>query len=455
MNKKTVTILFLFLFAAVIALGLTDKTISAQEKAVEKPKDSCLTSQCHATMGKGKFVHGPVSAGECTVCHGQLPKHKDKPEQNKFGKVKDLAKTCYSCHEKFKAKKFIHSPVEEGECIACHSPHESPNKFQLLAKGSELCFNCHDEAIVGGAFVHGPAAVGGCVACHDPHTADYAKNLKVEGPSLCYMCHTDKAEAIHKAEFVHKPVSEKCTSCHNPHSAAKQFMLQSQAPDLCLDCHKDKKDQISQAKVKHGALQAERSCLNCHDAHISNITKNLLMEPMDLCLSCHDRDYKKDNVTSTMNMKKWLAENTDQHGPIKQKDCSGCHDPHGSANFRILRNPYPPTFYMPFSVDNYNLCFSCHEKTIVLNAETTKLTNFRNGNENLHFRHVNKAEKGRTCRACHETHASNFPKHIREAVPFGSWDLPVNFQKTDTGGSCTPGCHKIKKYDRVKKEING
>jgi predicted CXXCH cytochrome family protein len=153
-------------------------------------------------------------------------------------------------------------------------------------------------------------------------------------------------------------------------------------------------------------------------------------------------------------MKKWLEENTDHHGPIKQKDCSGCHDPHGSENFRILRNPYPPTFYKPFAVENYNLCFGCHEKSLVLDPETTRLTNFRNGGTNLHFTHVNKAVKGRTCRACHETHASNFPKHIREAVPFGAWELPVNFQKTETGGSCTPGCHKVKKYDRVKKEIN-
>jgi predicted CXXCH cytochrome family protein len=67
---------------------------------------------------------------------------------------------------------------------------------------------------------------------------------------------------------------------------------------------------------------------------------------------------------------------------------------------------------------------------------------------------VNKAVKGRTCRACHETHASNFPKHIREAVPFGSWDLPVNFEKTESGGSCAPGCHKEKKYDRAKRAVN-
>ena len=455
MRKKTVILLILFTLSSFIVSGISGKSTLAQMDASKKTEDTCITSKCHDKMGKEKFVHGPVAAGECTVCHGTSPKHKKKPGKYKFGKIKDVAKACYSCHEKFKPKKFIHVPVEEGECMACHSPHGSPYKFQLLAKGGDVCFNCHDEDIVAGEFVHGPAAVGGCVACHEPHTADYEKNLKAEGTGLCFMCHVDKAEAVHKSEFVHKPVSEDCTGCHNPHSAAKQFMLESQSPELCLKCHKDKEEQLRTVTVKHAAIEMDRSCLNCHDAHMSNIAMNLSMEPMDLCLSCHDREYKSVDGTTVMDMKKWLAENTDHHGPVKQKDCSGCHDPHGSVNFRILRNPYPPTFYKAFSPENYNLCFSCHEKTIVLNPETTKLTNFRNGNINLHFTHVNKPIKGRTCRACHETHASNFPNHIREAVPFGSWDLPVNYQKTETGGSCTPGCHKLKKYDRIKKEING
>jgi predicted CXXCH cytochrome family protein len=454
MKKKTIVLITVLLMVFVVAAGFVPQSGAAQTESAAKPEASCITSQCHADMGKQKFVHGPVAANECVTCHGASPKHKDKPKRHKFGAVKDIAAKCYACHEKFQAKKFMHSPVKEGECTSCHSPHESPNKFQLLSKGGELCFSCHDEKLVAEEFVHGPAAVGGCVACHDPHTADYANNLRAEGPGLCFMCHTDKAEAINGAEFVHQPVSDDCVSCHNPHSAPKQFMLEAQSPVLCLDCHEDKKEELAAASVKHGALEIDRTCLNCHDAHMSNIAKNLLMEPLDLCMSCHDREYKRENGKSVTDMKKWLAENTDHHGPIKQKDCSGCHNPHGSGNFRILRNPYPPTFYKPFVAENYNLCFSCHEKTIVLNPETTKLTNFRNGNENLHFRHVNKPVKGRTCRACHETQASNLATHIRDAVPFGAWEMPVNFQKTDTGGSCTPGCHKVKKYDRVNKEMN-
>lgn len=468
MIRKTVLLPFLALLGVLTVMGLSGNMTLAQQETAEKaadkvpaaaetakkPKDSCITAKCHAGMGKEKFVHGPVAAGECTVCHGKSEKHKDNPKKNKFEAIADIAAKCYSCHEKFKVKKVMHDPVTNGECISCHSPHGSAFKFQLVNKGGELCFNCHDEELVGGKFVHGPAAVGGCVACHDPHTADYEKNLKAKAPELCYMCHTDKAEMINAAEFVHKPVEENCVKCHNPHSAPEQFMLQSKSPTLCLDCHEDKKEQLAQVSVKHGALEIDRSCLNCHDAHMSNIGKNLIMEPMDLCLSCHDREYKTDNDKKIMNIKKWLAENTDHHGPIKQKDCSGCHDPHGSQNFRILRYFYPPSFYKPFKPENYNLCFSCHEKTLVLNPKTTKLTNFRNGEKNLHFTHVNKPVKGRTCRACHETHASNFPKHIREGVPFGGWELPVNYVKTETGGSCTPGCHKIKQYDRVEEVIN-
>lgn len=455
MRKKTFVILFLCAVAIFITIIFSDRnTTYAQVQTPKKKADTCITSKCHAKINKQKFVHGPVVVGECTVCHGKSPKHKDKPKRYEFKEIKNLEKICYSCHDQFKPKKFIHNPVKEGECIACHNPHGSSYKFQLLEQGGALCFNCHDNEIVSKKYVHGPAVVGGCVACHEPHTADYENNLRAEGPALCFMCHTDHAEAFQQAKVKHKPVAEDCTKCHNPHSAAKQFMLSYEAPTLCLNCHKEKKKWVDSVSVKHGALMTGKSCLNCHEPHVSNIAKRLSMAPMELCLSCHDTEVETPDGKLLTNMKKLLEKNKDHHGPIKQKDCSGCHNPHGSANFRILRNPYPPTFYKPFNTENYNLCFSCHEKMIVENLKTSKLTDFRNGNINLHFKHVNKPKKGRTCRACHETHASNHPKHIRESVPFGAWELPINYQKTKTGGSCTPGCHKLKKYDRVNKVKN-
>jgi predicted CXXCH cytochrome family protein len=435
-------------------LFFSDSVTYSQPEGTEQPGESCITSKCHATIDKEKYTHGPVAKGKCIVCHGKSPKHPESPKKYTFGEINALDKICFSCHEAFIPKKFAHTPAEEGDCTICHNPHGSEFKFQLTAQAGELCFICHDEELVAKEFIHGPAAVGGCTACHEPHTADYEKNLKAQGPTLCFSCHTDHAESMQNAKVIHKPVAENCVNCHDPHSGAKQFMLSKDSPDLCFGCHKDKQEVVNNALVKHGALMTGKSCLNCHEPHVSNIEKRLSMAPLDLCLSCHDTELKAPDGKLLADMKSLLAENDDHHGPIKQKDCSGCHNPHGSDVFRILRNPYPAKFYMPYADENYNLCFGCHEKTIVQNPETTKLTNFRNGEINLHFKHVNRPEKGRTCRACHETHASNHPNHIRESVPFGTWELPINYRKTETGGSCTPGCHKLKKYDRERKEKN-
>jgi predicted CXXCH cytochrome family protein len=140
----------------------------------------------------------------------------------------------------------------------------------------------------------------------------------------------------------------------------------------------------------------------------------------------------------------------DKHGPIRDGNCSGCHTLHGGQLPRLLKEPYPETFYQPFKVEAYALCFGCHDKQLVLTQQTEGLTRFRNGTRNLHYVHVNKAEKGRSCYACHNTHASRQPAHIRESVPYGNWEIPIRFQVTETGGSCAPGCHRPAAYDRVK-----
>ncbi|MBI4843244.1 MAG: cytochrome c3 family protein [Nitrospirae bacterium] len=416
--------------------------------------NGCITAACHSNLDKTKFVHGPVAAGECAACHGDSKDHAANPKKSRFKAITDVGKKCYECHDTLEKKKKTHAPVQDGECTACHDPHGSSYKFQLKKEGSSLCFDCHDDSIVGKKFVHGPAAVGGCVACHEPHTANFDKNLKAKSPELCYSCHTDKADMFKNAQVIHPPVEEDCLNCHNPHSNDANFMLPAAAPELCFECHTDMKEWVNNVATKHGAISQGKSCLNCHEAHVSAIPKMLAKPPMDLCLGCHDKDRVTTGGVTITNLKKLLADNKDHHGPIKQKDCSGCHNTHGSDNFRMLRAYYPSTFYAPFSMHNYGLCFSCHEESIVKDPETTTLTNFRNGKINLHFKHVNKPDKGRVCRSCHETHASNHLKHIRDAVPFGSWEVPLNFNKTNDGGSCLPGCHKIKKYNRAKMEIN-
>ena len=135
-----------------------------------------------------------------------------------------------------------------------------------------------------------------------------------------------------------------------------------------------------------------------------------------------------------------------QHGAIREGECDGCHLAHASQHRDLLRDTFSPNFYESYDLAHYALCFSCHDKALVEQARTM-LTNFRNGDRNLHYLHVHQ-EKGRSCRACHEIHASRRPFHMRESVPFGGWTLPIEFRKEETGGTCESSCHQAETYDR-------
>jgi len=150
------------------------------------------------------------------------------------------------------------------------------------------------------------------------------------------------------------------------------------------------------------------------------------------------------------NVFEMLASSEFQHGPIKEGNCLACHTVHRTTYPNRLAGNFPETMYEDFNIEEYALCFSCHDKDLVLQPETINATNFRDGRKNLHFVHVNKESKGRTCRTCHKNHASNLPKLFRESISFGAiqWELPIGFVKAKTGGSCSPGCHKFKSYLR-------
>ncbi|MFZ5947203.1 MAG: cytochrome c3 family protein [Stygiobacter sp.] len=388
-------------------------------------------------------MHGPAAVGACLQCHELLPN-----EDHKFKKIGPSVNLCNNCHDPIKSDKVNHVPFAKGDCVTCHNPHGSEQRFMLMQKSiPQLCFSCHKEDMSKKKTLHPPVEEGDCLVCHQAHSSSNPKLLVKPGNSLCFMCHTDIESGLTEAENIHTPASQ-CTSCHNPHGSDSERMLSSDVPNLCFTCHDGIKQTIMQAVDKHKAVEEGEKCINCHSPHFTKFSKLLLNEPMSLCLSCHNKIMKIQNGTLT-NMKELFEKNNNWHGPIRERDCSGCHNPHGSkTDFRLLKWIYPKEFYSSFSVEQYELCFKCHQPTLVLDPKTTTLTRFRNREQNLHFLHVNKKVKGRTCRTCHETHASQRNRHIRESVPFGKWDLPIHFEKTSDGGKCSPGCHASKEYKR-------
>jgi len=418
----------------------------------QSPKDysaGCTSSGCHDGYQKAPVVHQPVKNEACDDCH-KLADEK----AHKFEFVAKGAQLCFECHDEPEGK-VAHQPVGQGNCGACHNPHASKTKGLLIADSpAELCAECHDSVTEDLKNIHGPVAAGACMQCHAPHASDHAKLLSKPLRQLCLDCHTSMGERLADSKSLHAAVKESCGDCHNPHGGDDAKFVKDSLPNLCFECHDDVAEAMVDAAVKHRPVVEGASCAACHDAHASEHGHLLVNEPMTMCLSCHNREVTTNDGRRVANIGEMIKDRPQQHGPVGDGNCTACHAPHAGEFAGLLKLAFPATFYVPFAEDRYALCFDCHEVDAMLEAETDDLTAFRNGKQNLHYVHVNKERKGRVCRVCHEVHASNAPKLIAESATFGSWSLPIGFRPTETGGSCGCGCHRPYRYDRENRVAN-
>ncbi|MDY7107328.1 MAG: cytochrome c3 family protein [Planctomycetota bacterium] len=421
------------------------KTAPAPRGEVDKA--SCADPGCHPNVKQHDTLHGPVSVDACDACHALV-----NEEEHIYAPAREGLKLCAFCHDiALENMAVVHEPMNTGECSACHDPHGGPDRMLLKARSAgELCAQCHEDVVGANRAVHGPVAAGACAVCHAPHASPFPGLLAAQGPELCTGCHVTTQAQLETLRVVHGPVADDCQTCHDAHASNHEMMLLEEPQALCLSCHETIEHMVETATVQHAAVTTDRKCLNCHEAHASDYPRILQTDMLTLCFECHDREIEMEDGRTLANIKRVIETGTSLHGPIAQDNCAACHQIHGGDHFRLLTQEYPPEFYAPFEEESYALCFSCHDAQVVRDGRTTTLTNFRNGDVNLHYLHVNRERKGRTCRACHETHASNKANHIRESVPFGSggWMLPINFTKRDTGGHCAPGCHVAYTYDR-------
>ena len=398
--------------------------------AAAAAQEGCASEKCHAKLLAGSTVH-PV-AENCDGCHESVDTPHPKKGQKTFKLTQDPPDLCYTCHEKFGDKSLVHFPVQSGMCTTCHNPHSS-NQPKLLAQPlKDVCGACHADH-VSFKVIHGPVSTGDCTACHTPHESNTKKLLLKEGEALCVGCHVDMPEVL-KKKHVHPALAGGCTSCHNPHGSDYPKMLAQEGQELCFLCHPQIQEKVKDAPVGHPALLMEKGCATCHSPHASDNDKLLLSPVKETCAVCHDSIVAK-NATVL-------------HGPNHDGNCALCHNPHGSQNEHLLIATFPTETYVPYTADSYPLCFSCHKRDMVDYAETSYATGFRDGERNLHYVHVHNTVKGRSCKLCHAWHGSDNPKLIADTVPFGKWNMPLKFEKTETGGGCAPGCHQPQYYDR-------
>lgn len=412
-----------------LALVLAGAMLSTPTTARAEGEGGCTAAKCHASLTKPENQHQVLE--NCEGCHSSNGEPHPSKGKKGFELVNDMPDLCFTCHEELGKKKVVHFPVANTPCTTCHNPHSSAQEKLLNQPMKELCTSCHPD-VLDAKEPHGPVSAGSCTACHEQHESDHEKLLHKDEQELCLECHKDMKGDLEKSH-VHPVVTAGCTSCHKPHGGSQRKLLDSEVSELCFTCHPDVQEAVQSAKVSHPALK-ERSCVNCHSPHASDNPGMLLLPQLETCLSCHKSIPSKGA--------KFL------HGEEHSGKCTDCHGPHGSEFPKLLVEEFPSTAYVPYTDSEFALCFKCHKREMVEYAETSYATGFRDGDRNLHYVHVNNKTKARSCLLCHSQHGGNNPKLIAETVRFGQWDLPIKYVKTETGGGCTPGCHKPLAYDR-------
>ncbi len=313
---------------------------------------------------------------------------------------------------------------------------------------TKQCANdgCH-AAVINRKVMHDPVAQGKCLDCHAYEDVSRHRFKPLASPD-CTTCHKQMVPKLGETWSTHPPARDNCMVCHDPHGSNLNNQLRLAVPDLCISCHRNVKDLVAGSPVVHGAMKQDQACSNCHDPHLSKLQKLEKKAQPQQCLDCHDRPLQTPDGRTLTDMATLLKDNPEHHGPIRLGACTACHEPHASKELKLLAAAYPPDFYAKFDADLYRLCFACHTPDLVLKPEASAPTGFSDGKRNLHWLHVNQ-EKGRTCRACHEVHASRQPFHIRDSVPFGpgGWSIKIKFTQTPSGGTCRTDCHLERSYN--------
>ena len=401
---------------------------------------SCVTAECHVKFGDKKFSHGFSKEQGCESCHTPLE------NRHKFEKIADKRALCLKCHPHDKPKANQHPPFEQ-DCTVCHEVHASTPHLLKSGGGPDGCTNCHDRIVTRPEKAHAPLKEGKCLGCHTAHESDHEGLLKTNPDELCLTCHDRFAEAKTAVSSHVSGHGNTCSTCHRAHESANPALLRQEESKVCTGCHAELLDRTQKLAHPHGAMTQGKTCRNCHTPHFSN-QKNLLDKPaQELCLACHNQPLKAGERTLA-NIADELKEPKSLHKPLKEGDCSACHQAHGNANPDLLDNPLPPELYAEYKTDLYANCYKCHDKAVIETAQGTQ-THFRNGEQNLHYLHVIQGgKKGHTCRLCHQPHTAEQPRLIRKKIAFGKWEMPLAITVTETGGSCATGCHPAFGYDR-------
>jgi len=110
----------------------------------------------------GLVEHEPYAERACDLCH-------DSSATNAL--VVPAERLCFECHDFDLDRPYVHGPLAAGGCLVCHDPHSSPYRYLLVSASDGFCLHCHDQATLRDVDGHQRDRVD-CTTCHEAHMAD-------------------------------------------------------------------------------------------------------------------------------------------------------------------------------------------------------------------------------------------------------------------------------------------
>ena len=211
--------------------------------------------------------------------------------------------------------------------------------------GSETCKACHEEIFNNlQKTPHSAIETGArrgwdqksCESCHGPGSkhaesasADDIKNPAKLAPGqvdrTCLQCHLNQNTPVGRLASGHAKDQVACTSCHSVHGAGGAKLVihnKTEINQKCSTCHLTQWASFNRP-YKHRLPEGAMSCVDCNNPHASfrDDTVRTAFGNEPGCLQCHS-DKRGPFVY--------------EHPVLRLEGCTACHDPHGSANPRML-----------------------------------------------------------------------------------------------------------------------
>jgi predicted CXXCH cytochrome family protein len=329
------------------------------------------------------------------------------------------------------------------QCISCHDPHRNlTNDFLLITtQFSELCFSCHNRDFWsfsshsnslatwnGNGTDPWPrndypnVAENACESCHNPHNAGNEFRLmnSLSEEQNCLPCHNGNVASTNILSQLAKPYLHNVYGYNLDHDAAEDALVLSMHVE-CEDCHNPHavNDAPATAPAANGFLVGARGinqagnavepiqyayelCYRCHadspSKPASHTTRQILQNNVRLEFDPANPSHHAVNAAGTNPNVPSLIPPLTELSVIYCTDCHGSDGngspagPHGSVYQSQLKYQYQTADNTVESASAYELCYSCHSRTSILNDESF----------DDHDKHIRDLRT--PCNACHDPH---------------------------------------------------